>query len=115
VLDLSGDRTQNLRRKVKVTAECPIEDCEVVGRATVRVPTPRRAGVSRKFSLKKVKKSLPRGLPKKLRLKLKRRARRAIKRALRHGRKVRVKFRVTATDAAGNESIRKRKVKLRLG
>ena len=107
---LSGKKTQKLSTSVAVTVACLDESCQAAASAGVSVPIE----AAKRFQLKRANAAIPQGGSKKLKLKLSRKARKAIRAALRKGRKVRVKVKVTLTDAAGNQRVLRRTVKLKL-
>jgi plastocyanin len=76
--------------------------------ASVSVP----GGASKLYRFKRTTKTVAPDQTVKLRLKLAKRSLRAVKRALRRGRKLRARVTVTATDAAGHETVRKQKIRL---
>lgn len=76
--------------------------------ASVSVP----GGAARLYRFKRTARTVAPDQPVKLRLKLAKRSLRAVKRALRRGRKLRARVTVTAADAAGQETVRKQKIRL---
>jgi hypothetical protein len=85
------------------------EDAIVTVRATVSVP----AAAARTVRFKAVRKAVTAGKRKKIRLRLSRRRKKLVKRALHSGRKLKAKITVTAKDAAGNTTVKKRRVRLK--
>jgi plastocyanin len=69
-------------------------------------------GAAKAYTLKRVSRAVTAGQTVKLRLKLRKQALKAVKRALLRGRKVRAKITLTAKDATGKETRRKRTVRL---
>lgn len=109
-LKLSGPASQNVlrRRGVLVVARSPLEASTVaaIGWVSVR-------GGSKLFKLRSVTKQIAQGGRAELKLRLKRSALRAIASALRAGTTVRAKITVTAKDAAGNVTTKRRTIRLK--
>ena len=109
-LQLSGATAQKVlrQRRVFVVAACPAEACKATGKGRVSV---RRS--AKVFKLTPVTKQISKGGKATLKLKLKRNALRAITRALKKGKRVGAKVTVTAKDAAGNITTKRRTIRLR--
>jgi hypothetical protein len=107
---LFGRRVQKAGRFVRVGVICRDEPCNVTGQGTVNVPGTRTA---RRFRLRPARASIPAGGRRTLRLRVSTRALRAIRRALRKRRRVAARVTVTARDAAGNRTVRRRTIRLR--
>jgi ELWxxDGT repeat protein len=107
---LKARKRQKLGKAVKLKATCD-EDCAVKVKATVKLKGEASAAAKRgqKLKLKTARAQLVAGEAEKLKLKPKKQAKRKLKAA----RRATVKIRVVATDAAGNKSRPKAKVKLR--
>jgi hypothetical protein len=121
--DTSLDVTLAARRKqdavgrkgLVATARCPTENCEVVARASIRVPRPRgtpaRARV-RPVKLRKATESLPAGVSEKLVLRLPKKGAKRTRAALRDRPRLPAVIRIVATDLAGNVDRAKVRVKV---
>jgi lysophospholipase L1-like esterase len=108
-LNLSGASQNILRRRgVRVVASSPVEASTVTAKGTVSV-----RGGSQLFTLRSVTRQIAQGAKTTLKLKLKRRAFRAIASALRAGKRARAKITVTAKDAAGNVTTKRRTIRLK--
>ena len=105
-LKLSGKKTQKLGKHVVVNARCD-EASSVVARGKLVVG-------GEAFGLKKATGSVAAGDKTTLKPKVPKKARKAARKALAHGKNVTAKLEVTATDAAGNDVTRRRKVKITL-
>jgi hypothetical protein len=105
LLSLSGARTQRPLRRgaVVVLARCPAEACIASATATIRVP-----GAGRALRLVSRKRAIAAGQAKTLRLALGA----AVRRALRAHRVLTAKVRIAVADAAGNQTIAGRNVRL---
>jgi len=110
-LRLSGKRAQRLGRSVYVVAGCPSEDAVATARGRLRL---RGVTGAATMTLRRASTPVALGKSAKLRLRLTRAERRAVGRALRSGRRVRAAITVTARDAAGNATVRRRAVRIRL-
>jgi hypothetical protein len=103
----SASSQRALRRgAILVSLRCPAEACSASARATVALPG-RRA-----LRLTAPRRTAPAGQALALRLVLTRSARAAIRRALRSGRTPRAAVRIVARDAAGNETVLRRTIRL---
>ncbi|MQA76125.1 MAG: hypothetical protein GEU88_17620 [Solirubrobacterales bacterium] len=119
-LELRAKRKQRLRR-LFVRASCGNEACTI--RATGRVKakpkgsTKRRAADRKakvkRFKLRRHGARVAAGETKKLRLKLKRKPRRRLERLLHGGARAKATVRVRATDAAGNRSRERLRIRLK--
>ena len=109
-LTLSGKKTQELGKSVVVAAGCR-EACLASATGFVDVP---RTGVAKRLKLRGAAATIAAGEKEKLKLRVPRKVRRAIRRALRRGATVKAKVRVVAVDAAGNRTVEKRTIKLKL-
>ncbi len=107
VLKLSGSRKQKADGAVEVGVTCD-EACTATARGTVTL----KSAVLRRVRLAKVTRELQANGRKTLKLKLKGDARRTVQKALRDGASATAQITVKATDAAGNTSRKKRRVKL---
>jgi hypothetical protein len=109
-LKVSGAKAQRIfrQRGVLVAVASPAEASTVTarGRVTVR-------GAARPFRLRPVTKRIAEGSKATLRLKLKRGALKAIAHALRTRKMVRAKVTVSAKDAAGNRTEKRRPIRLK--
>jgi len=114
-LALRGRRSQRLGRFVKVRAGCGPEACALLARGSIVIrgggQGKATAAKRRRFQLRRARAESGAGKVR-LRLKLPRKARRAARRGLRRGHKVRARVVVIGTDAAGNRTKAKRRVKL---
>jgi hypothetical protein len=119
VFALTGRTTQKpLVRKagIVVRLSCPLEACRVALKGTVTVPAARRGVKANKLSLKGVTVSVAKGVKVNRRFTISTTMRTRLAAALRN---VRTRTRVTAiisataTDAAGNKSVKSLKLKLR--
>ena len=108
-------------KPVKLTVECPLEDCAAAAQATFKVPKPKRGkGSARRGKLKLKTRTKRAGLlagePGKLELKLGKKATRKLKRATKN-RKARKRSKVivkaNATDLGGNRASEKLTLKLK--
>lgn len=108
-LKLAGSKTQKALKKriLFVFATCD-EPCTVSASASLSVPK-----ASKTFKLKKVKRTLAANKRTKITLKISKKAAKAAKRALKKGKRVTATVNLTATDAAGNATKGKRKIKLK--
>jgi VCBS repeat protein len=113
-LALSGRRVQRLAAFVSVGARCASESCHVKATGVLVIRRPQRKSRPRRLKVRNASADLPAAERHKLKLKIRRKTRRAARAALKHGAKVRAKLTVTATDAAGNRTVRHRTVRLRL-
>lgn len=84
------------------------EPCTVTASASLSVPK-----ASKNFKLKKVKRTLAANKRTKITLKISKRTAKAAKRALRKGKRVTATVNLIATDAAGNATKAKRKIKVK--
>jgi len=109
VLQVAGARSQHALRRgaVVVQARCPAEACTASATATIAVP-----GAKRSLRLTSRKRAIAAGGAQSLRLVLDKRARAALRRALRAHRVLSAKVRIAVTDAAGNQTIAGRTVRL---
>jgi hypothetical protein len=109
VLRVTGARAQRVLRRgaLLVDARCPAEACAASAIATIAVP-----GAKRALRLAARERALRAGSAATLRLVLDARARAALRHALRARRALTAKVRVTVTDAAGNQTIAGRSVRL---
>ena len=107
---LSGKKTQELGKFVVVGVACR-EGCLATATGFVDVP---RTGVAKRLKLRGAAAFIAAGEKEKLKLRVRRKVRRAIRRALRRGATVKAKVRVAAVDAAGNRTVEKRTIKLKL-
>jgi hypothetical protein len=108
-LGVGGARTQPALRRgaVLVEARCPAEACVASATATIKVP-----GAKRALKLVARKRAIGAGQAQTLRLVLDARARAAVRRALRARRALTAKVRIVVADAAGNQTIAGRNVRL---
>jgi hypothetical protein len=107
---LFGRTVQRAGRFITVGVICRNEPCNVTGQGSVNVPGTRTA---RRFRLRPARASIRAGGRRTLRLRVPTRALRAIRRALRKRRRVAARVTVTARDAAGNRTVRRRTIRLR--
>jgi hypothetical protein len=110
-LEARAGSSQPLRRggAIRVRVRCPDEPCRVTARGSMR------ARGQRVFRLRRAVAQLRRGgAGARVQPRLGRRARAAARRALRSGRRVRVRVTVIAADAAGNRTVRRLTIRLRL-
>jgi hypothetical protein len=105
---LSGKTIQKAGSSIVVEVSCPTEACTATASGTVNVP-----GASKVYKLKGASANVPKGGKARLKLKVPSKARKAIKRALRRKKKIKAKVTVTARDAAGNKTTRKRTIRLK--
>lgn len=106
---LGGATTQRVLRQGAVVVRVQTnEAATLTATGTVSVPPPARV-----FRLRRVTSTSAPNAVVTLRLRLSRRARAAVKGAFASGRKPSAVIRVTATDAAGNQSVSSRRVRLR--
>ena len=107
-LVLGGRRAQRARRRVRVTATATSEDLWVAASGRLAIQSAARRyrlrGVTARF--------IARGQTARLELRLPTNALSAARRALRSHREVRAQLRLSAHDAAGNVTARKRAIKL---
>jgi hypothetical protein len=108
-LRVSGPASQRVLRRgaIVVEARCPAEACVAAASATIKLPGSKRA-----LRLAARKRTLGAGEAKTLRLVLDARARTAVRRALRSHPAVTAKVRVAVADAAGNQAIAGRTVRM---
>jgi sugar lactone lactonase YvrE len=114
-ITLKGNGTQKSSKFVKVKVNVG-EAAEVTGSGMVKVPLVKgsaRAAKSKRSRLKPQSESLAANETAILKLKLKKKARKLTRKAQRKGKKAKAKVTVIATDAAGNKSSAKRKLKLK--
>jgi RTX calcium-binding nonapeptide repeat (4 copies) len=109
-LRLGGATSQKVLRQrgVFVVAACPAEACTATARGKVRV-----RGSAKVFKLTRATKQIAQGGKATIKLKLKRSALRTIGRALKVGKRVTAKVTVTAKDAAGNVTTKRRTIRLK--
>jgi hypothetical protein len=109
VVRVTGARAQRVlqRGALLVAATCPAEACVASAAATIKIPGARRA-----LRIAAGKRTLGAGASATLRLVLDARARAAVRRALRAHRGLTAKVRVAVADAAGNQTIAGRSVRL---
>lgn len=107
---LSGKKTQELGKSVAVGVACQ-EACLASATGFVDVP---RTAVAKRLKLRGAEAAIAAGEKQKLKLRVPRKVRRAIRRALESGETVKAKIRVAAADAAGNDTVEKRAIKLTL-
>jgi hypothetical protein len=109
VLQVAGSRSQRAlhRGAVVVQARCPAEACTASAAATIAVP-----GAKRALRLRSRTRAIAAGGTTSLRLVLNKQARAAVRRALRAHRVLTAKVRVAVSDAAGNQTIAGRTVRL---
>ena len=108
-LALSGAGAQKvLRQRGVFVVATPAEACTLTAKGTVSVPR-----VAKVFRFPPVTKQVAKGRTATLKLKLTRSALRAIGRALKAGQKLSAKVTVTAKDAAGNLTTKRRTVKFK--
>jgi hypothetical protein len=106
--ELSGKRTQRAGRSIAVVVSCPAEPCTATATGTVSTP-----GAAKVYKLGSATANIPKGGKATLELKVPGKARRTIKRALRRKQKIKAQIVVTAHDAAGNKTTRKRTIRLK--
>lgn len=116
--DLSAKKAQRALKQngIVVIARCPDESCTARASGFVSVPSAGKATASKRFKLKRARKSLRRGQRAKLKLRFSKKLRKRIRRALRdRGTRKKVNARVTlsVTDPAGNKKTKKFRVKLK--
>jgi YVTN family beta-propeller protein len=112
-LRLAGAKRQRLRGRINVFALCPREPCAVRAKGSIAMATERRGRIVRsKRQLVPSRVSLAAGTWSKLTPRLRKGVRRAAARALRSGGKATATISVTAQDATGQRTTRKRTVKL---
>lgn len=114
-LDLGGKKSQRLATAVKLKAGCR-EACTVNATGKLVIGEAKlgdAAAKAGKLKLVPDEAQVAAGQTATLKLKLKKKARKAATRALKSGAKVTAKLKATATDAAGNASTAKRKIKLK--
>jgi YVTN family beta-propeller protein len=112
-LRLAGARRQRLRGRVNVFALCPREACAVRANGFLALTAERRGRTVRsKRRLRPSRVSLAAGAWSKLNLRIPPGVRRAAARALRSGGKATAAISVTAQDATGQRTTRRRTVKL---
>ena len=109
-LNLGGKRSQRAVRQkgVLVDVGCPTEACTANAKGTVAVP-----GASKVYKLRAANKQIAAGGKAKLKLKFAKKTLKAVKRALAKRRKIKAKVTVTAKDAGGNATSKKRTIKLK--
>lgn len=113
VLDLAGGKRQRLRGRVNVFARCPREPCAVIARGVVVTAIERRGSLRRsRYRLGTASASLLAGAWGRLALRIPPRKRRALSRILRRGGEARANLTVVASDETGNQTLRKRTVRL---
>jgi len=105
VVDLAPDVAVSRRRAQRILRQGGVvigvacsEPCTVAAAGTVSVH-----GAARAFRLKRTARMLAAGARAELRVRITRRTRRPLKRALAHGRRVRARVTVRATDETGNQ------------
>ncbi len=114
-LRLRGRQIQRLDASVEVGARCD-EDCSVTGTGVLIISVPPREGASRverkrvRFRLRRDSRQATQGETVTLKLRVPRKARGAGRAALRDFRSVIARMSVVATDTAGNESRKKRRI-----
>ncbi len=108
-LSVSGARAQRVLRRgaVVLQARCPAEACSASATATIRVP-----GAKKALRLAARKRAIGAGQAATLRLVLDARARAAVRHALHARRVLTAKVRIAVADAAGNQAIAGRNVRL---
>jgi TolB protein len=115
VLDLGGKKSQKLTKAVKLKAGCG-EACTVNATGKLVIGKSKLGGAAAragKLKLVPAEAQVGAGQTATLKLKLKKKARKAATEALKSGAKVTAKLKATATDASGNASTAKRKIKLK--
>jgi lysophospholipase L1-like esterase len=106
---LSGARTQRAGKTIKVMASATNENLRASASGKVR-----GRGWTSRYKLRGVKdRFIARGHKATLKLKLSEQAQRVIRRALRKHKKVSARLTITARDAAGNTTVKRRTIKLR--
>lgn len=110
-LVLAGKRKQRSARRVKATATCANVACDLVASGRVKLPRPGRK--AKRLKLRALALDLEAGAAQAFELRPGKRARKAIKRALEAGDVARARLVATATDAFGDSSREKRKLKLK--
>lgn len=110
-LVLGGKRKQTLRRAVTVFASCD-EACLTAVRGKLVIKPDGQS--AKRFKLKPKRAELAADAKTKLRPKLTRRAHRVAKRTLKQDGKVMARLQVRSVDAAGNVTVQRRNVRLRL-
>ena len=117
ILELDGKKKAKAGRALKAKVSCPEEACDVVARATLKLPSKffaRAAAKSKRFKTKKASVPLDPGETQTLKLAWKgKKTPKRLKKAVKRGGKGTAKITVTATDQVGNQSKEKLKVKLR--
>ncbi len=113
-LKLSGDKKQKVAKSVEVTAKSDeAVDAVAKGKLSVKGGSKSSKVALKSFSLKKSKKSLAADKKKTLKLKLSKKAFKSAKASLPEGGKGTAKLTVKVTDDAGNQTVKKRTVKLK--
>jgi lysophospholipase L1-like esterase len=109
-LRLSGAPVQRVLRQrgVRVVVACPVEACTATARGKVVV-----RGSARRFKLRSATKQIAKGARATLKLRLQEKALTAIGRALGRGKRVTATVTVTARDAAGNATTKRRTIRLK--
>jgi Bacterial Ig domain len=109
-LQLSGATVQRVLRQrgVLLVVACPAEACTATAKGKVVV-----GGSAKVYRVTPATKELAGGAKATLKLKLRRTVLAAIGRALRRGKKVSAKVTVTARDAAGNVTTKRRSIRLK--
>ena len=108
-LELGGKRKQELP-KVKVTATCADEPCDLEATGKLALPGGKSKNAAKALTLRSASADAAAGEPVKLKLKLAKKGLKTASRALGEGDKAKAKLTVVATDAAGNATTRTRKV-----
>ena len=106
VVVLSGKTTQKTGAAVSVTVSCINEACRTTATGAVSVPG------SGRYTLTSAVARIGKGARAQLELKLPVEARRAIKKAQRKRKAIKASITVTARDAAGNETVKTRTIRL---
>ncbi|MGA7436211.1 MAG: hypothetical protein WBW44_11455, partial [Solirubrobacterales bacterium] len=111
-LTLKAKKRQSSNRRVILKITCS-EACSATATAKVVVPKTGRKSKLKTYRFKKKQLGLTANSRSKLVLKLGKRPARAVRQSLRRGKKLKVRIRVSAKDAAGNQSSSRLKLKLR--
>jgi hypothetical protein len=92
-----------------VVSVLPSEDVTI----TIRTRASFHVGAAKTLRFKTTKRKLEGGTRKKIRLRISRKRKKAIEKALHKGRKVKARIRLTLTDAAGNKTVKTKKIRLK--
>jgi hypothetical protein len=109
VLAVGGKRVQRVarRRGVRIALRCD-ETCGATARGRVRI-----GRAKKRLRLRPATRQLAANTRTKAKLRTSKKVRRKIRRALRRDRRVRITVKVTARDAAGNATVKRRRIRAR--